>query len=91
MHHIKEVLNISSSSTSDSTSRTELDYHANSPVVGKNGMILYKTEMTVNVTPLSDDFVMMPEVSVVHAAFAYDCPITINSTILIINNVLYIR
>ena len=41
--------------------------------------------MTVNVTPFSDDFGMMPEVPVVHAEVAYDCPITGNSTILIIN------
>ena len=47
--------------------------------------------MTVNVTPFSDDFGMMPEVPVVHVAVAYDYPITGNSTILIINNALYIR
>ena len=47
--------------------------------------------MTVNVTPFSDDFVMMPEVPVVHAAVSYDCPITGNSTILIINIAIYIR
>ena len=72
-------------------SRTELYYHDDSPVVGKNAMILYKTEMTVNVTPFSDDFGTMPEVPVVHAAVAYDCSITGNSTILIINKLLYIR
>ena len=47
--------------------------------------------MTVNVAPFSDDFGMMPEVPVVHADVAYDIPITGNSTILIINNALYIR
>ena len=47
--------------------------------------------MTVNVTPFSDNVVMIPEVPVVHAAVAYDCPITGNQTILIINNALYIR
>ena len=47
--------------------------------------------MTVNVTPFSDDFGMMPEVPVFHAAVAYAFPITGNSTILIINNSLYIR
>ena len=47
--------------------------------------------MTVNVTPFSNDFRMMPEVPVVHAAVAYNCPITGNSTIPIINNALYIR
>ena len=89
--HIKAVLNISVQSTSASTSRTELYYHADSPVVGKNAMISYKIKMTVNVTPFSDDFSIMPEVTVFHGAVAYDCPITVNSTILIINNALYIR
>ena len=91
MQHIKAVMNISESSTFASTPRIELYSHADSPVVGKNAMILYKTDMTVNVTPFSDDFGMMPEVPVVYAAVAYDCSITGNSTILIINNALYIR
>ena len=47
--------------------------------------------MTVNVTPFSDDFVMIPEVPVAHAVVAYDFTITGNSTSLIINNALYIR
>ena len=47
--------------------------------------------MKVDVTLFSDYFSMTPEVPVVHAVFAYDCPITGNSTILIINNELYIR
>ena len=85
------MLNISASSTSASTSRTELDSHADYPVVGKNAMILYKTEMTVNVTPFSDKFGMITEVTVIHAAVAYDFPITGNSTIIIINIALYTR
>ena len=89
--NIKAVRNISVSSTSDSTSITELYSHADSPVFGKNTMILYKTDMTVNVTPFSDNFGMMPEVPVVHAAVACDCPINGNSTIPIINDALYIR
>ena len=56
------MLNISEQSTSASTSRKELDSHDDSPIVGKNAMILYKTEMTVNVNRFSDDFGMMPEV-----------------------------
>ena len=59
--HINTVLNISASSSYSSQSRTELESHADSPVVGKNAIILYKTDMTVNVTPFSDDFGMMPE------------------------------
>ena len=89
--HIRAVLNISASTSSASNSRTEFDSHANSPVVGTNAMTLYKTDMTVNVTPFSDDFGMMPEVPVVHVDVAYDCPITGVTTILIINNALYIN
>ena len=47
--------------------------------------------MTVHVTPFFDDFGIVLEIPVVHAAVAYDCPITGNLTILIINNALYIR
>ena len=47
--------------------------------------------MTVNITLFYDDFVMMFEVPVFHAAVSYDCLITDNSTILITNNALYIR
>ena len=47
--------------------------------------------MTVNVTPFSDDFGIMSELLVAHAAVAYYCPITGNSIILIIDNSLYIR
>ena len=64
--------------------------HADSQVVGENDLILYKTDMTVNVTPFSDDFGMMPEIPVVHAAVAYYCSVTGSTTILIINNTLYI-
>ena len=53
-----------------------------SPVVGKKAMILCKTEMTINVTPFSDEFDMMPEVPVVHTEVEYDCPITGDSKIL---------
>ena len=68
-----------------------MDSHADSPVVGKNAITLYKTDMTVNITLFSNDFGMMPEVHVVHAAIAYDCPITGATTILIINNALYTK
>ena len=59
-------------------------------MVGKNDTILHKTEMTVNVNPLSDEFGMMSEVPLVHAVVAYNCPLTGQTYILIINNALYI-
>ena len=60
-------------------------------MVGKDARILYKTKMTVNVTPFSDDFGMIHEIPVVHAAVSHDYLITGNTTILVINNALYIR
>ena len=84
------MLNISAFSSFSSQSRTELDSHADSPLVGKNAIVLYKTDITVNVTPFSDDFGMMPEVPVVYAAVSYNYPVTGSTTILIINNAHYV-
>ena len=47
--------------------------------------------MTVNITPFSDNFGIITEVSVFHVAVEYYFPITGNSKILIIDNRLYIR
>ena len=68
-----------------------MDSHTDSLVVGENTIILYNTDMTVNVTPFSDDFGVMTEVPVFHGVVVYDCPIAGDTYMLIINNALYIR
>jgi hypothetical protein len=77
-------------STSDPTteeSRTELDSHANMPVVGSNAYILAETGQTADVNAFTPDFPTM-QVPVVDAAVQYDCPYTGCTYILVIRNAL---
>ena len=53
--------------------RTELDTHANMPVVGKHSWILRDTGRNVEVNPFTPDCNAM-RVPVVDAAVQYDCP-----------------
>ena len=71
-------------------SRTELDSHADSPVVGKGALILHHTCETVNIIPFTDGLGTCFDVPIVTAAVAYDSPITGEITILLIHNALYI-
>ena len=70
-------------------SRTELDSHANMPVVGRNAFILAKTGRTVDVNAFSPDYEPMT-VPLVDAAIQYDCPYQGSSSILVIRNALYV-
>ena len=47
--------------------------------------------MTANVTTLSNDFGIRTEVPLIYTVVVYDCPIMGVTSILIINNILYIR
>ena len=67
---------ICASSKHDDTttlSTTELDSHADSPVVGKYCKILELTGKTVKVSGFTSDLGQPLEVPVVNAAVAYDC------------------
>ena len=81
---------ISTISSEAAVNRTELDPHADSPVAGKGALILYHIGETVNVIPFTDGFGTCSDVPIVTAAVAYDSPITGETTILLIHNVLYI-
>ena len=83
---------IFASSTHDDTtmlSTTELDSHADSPVVGKYCKILELTGKTVKVSGFTSDLGKPLEVPVVNAAVAYDCVYTGMTYILVIYNALY--
>ena len=54
-------------------SRTELDSHANMPVIGKNAYILSKIGETVDVAPFTPDYKPI-SVELVDAALKYECP-----------------
>ena len=75
--------------TTNGLSRTELDSHANMPVVGKKCYVLTDTGKTADVSPYTPDYDAM-KVSIVDAAIQYDCKFTGQSYALVIRISLYI-
>ena len=80
---------ISTISSEATANRTELDSHADSPVVGKGALIPHHTGETVNVIPFTDGLGTCSNVPIVTSAVAYDSPNTGETTILLIHNALY--
>ena len=73
----------------NNVSRTELDSHANMPVVGKNCYVLAETGKSADVSPYTPDYDAM-KVPIVDAAVRYDCKFTGQSYALVIRNALYV-
>ena len=71
------------------SSRTELDSHANMPVIGMNAYILSKIGETVDVAPFTPDYKSI-SVELVNAALKYECPYSGKIKILIIRRGLYV-
>ena len=71
------------------SSRTELDSHANIPVIGINSYILSKIGETVDVAPFTPDYKPI-SVELVDAALKYECPYSGEIKILIIRRRLYV-
>ena len=70
-------------------SRTELDSHANMPVVGKHAYIIAKTGKKVDVSPFTPDYKPLA-VPLVDATVKYDNPYNGKSYILLLRNALYV-
>lgn len=70
-------------------SRTELDTHANMPVVGRHALIIDDLDEEVSVSPFTPDYPAM-KAKMVDAAVKYECPYTGVSYILIIRNAIYV-
>jgi hypothetical protein len=68
-------------------SRTELDSHANMPVVGRHAFIISDTGRVADVNAFTPDYEPM-QLSIVDAAIQYDCPYDGQSYILVIRNTL---
>ena len=64
-------------------SRTELDSHANMPVVGKNAYVLADTGRTADVSAYTPDYEPM-ELRIVDAAVLYECPYEGTAYVLVI-------
>lgn len=74
---------LSVQSKEDSSSRTELDGHANMAVVGKNVLILGETGESVSAAGFNPSH-GVDEYRLVHAAIRHDCPKTGKSHILVL-------
>ena len=72
--HCDQICAVGDSDSSEG-SRTELDSHANMPVVGKHCFILADTGKTAEVSPYTLDYDAM-DVKIVDAAVIYKCPFT---------------
>jgi hypothetical protein len=71
------------------SSRTELDSHANMPVVGRHAFIISDTGRIADVNPFTPDYDSM-QVPIVDAAVQYDCPYDGQSYILVVRNALHV-
>ena len=73
-----------------SDSRTELDSHADTCVVGRNALIFHDFERPVNVTGYDPALGINKDVKTVSAAIAYDDPTTGEVIILVLHQALHI-
>ena len=72
-------------------SRTELDTHADTCVVGKDCLITHEYDRLVSVTGYDPNQGKVKDLKVVSAAIAYDCPDTGEVIIIKINQAIYIK
>jgi hypothetical protein len=70
-------------------SRTELDTHANMPVVGMNAMVIDDIGETVDVNAFSPNYPAL-KAKLVDAAIRYDCPYNGKPYLLLVCNAVYV-
>jgi hypothetical protein len=73
----------------EEASRTELDSHANMPVVGRNAYIISDTGKIADVNPFTPDYAFM-RISIVDATVRYDCLYDGKSYIFVVRNALHV-
>lgn len=87
---IANVTMDNNNSTSNNTSRTELDSHANMPVVGRHCYVINKTG-SADVSPFSLDYEPLEGIPMVDAVLMYVCPYSGEECLLILRNALYVQ
>ena len=84
------LISISERSRGDNiVSATELDSHANLPVVGRYARILETTHNTALVSGITSDLGKPIRVPIVITAVAYDCKYTVHTYTMVIHNALF--
>lgn len=86
-----KISGISSEPDFDTVTATELDSHADSPVIGKYAWILEDTGRRATVTGFTSDLGKPIWVPVVNAAVAYDCEFSGETRILVLCNALHFQ
>jgi hypothetical protein len=83
-----DVIDMDDESTS---SRTELDSHANMVVVGNTCLVVIEwSGQTAIVNPFTPNYKALPEVPIVDAVVMYECPISGKEYILLVQNALHV-
>ena len=72
------------------TNTTELDSHANMIVLGGFVTIIQPTGQFADVNAFTSDVNSLSRVPIVDAVFAYDCPYTSNTYLIVARNALYV-
>jgi hypothetical protein len=75
--------------TEEEESRTELDSHANIPVVGRNAYIISDMGRIADMNSFTPDYASM-RISIVDAAVRYDCPYDGKTYIFVLQNALHL-
>ena len=84
------ISGVSLQSGNSATSRTELDTHAASIVVGTNVLIINETGKTIEVGPFTKELGSLKKVKVVDCVVAHDCPYSGETRIVVMFNALYV-
>ena len=84
------AIDVGSTETGETDSRSELDSHANMVVVGKHAFILQTSTRMAEVNPFSTECGTLEKVPIVDAIVAYDCPYSMKTYLLVVLNALYI-
>jgi hypothetical protein len=88
--HLYETIMATMIGDGDGTfSRTDLDSHANMPVVGRGALVLVEHNRTCEVSTYSPDYEPR-KVPLADTAVGYDCPFDGRVCILLIQNALYV-
>ena len=74
-----------------SSSKTELDSHANMIILGRHCFIISRSGKVIDVSTFAEAAGGLSQVPIVDAAIAYDCPRSEKTYILIVRNALYVE
>ena len=82
---------MSNCDTGDTLSRTELDTHASSIVIGDNVLVTHDSGKVANVGPFTDQLGKLKNIPIVDGVVAHDCKYTGKTYYIAMYNALYVK